>query len=134
MRERSPMARAVLAAVALVMAALVMAACSSGHGGVTAGGLGPAGGSEPGAPGPDAGGLGKIRHVVVIMQENRSFDSYFGTFPGAEGIPMRDGVPTVCSPDPSTRECQRPYHDPADVNGGGPHGAPAATADIAGAR
>ena len=22
----------------------------------------------------------KIRHVVVIMQENRSFDSYFGTY------------------------------------------------------
>ena len=23
----------------------------------------------------------EIRHVVIIMQENRSFDSYFGTFP-----------------------------------------------------
>ena len=29
----------------------------------------------------------KIQHVVVIMQENRSFDSYFGTYPAAEGIP-----------------------------------------------
>ena len=28
-----------------------------------------------------------IQHVVVIMQENRSFDTYFGTFPGADGIP-----------------------------------------------
>ena len=27
-------------------------------------------------------GIHKIKHVVVIMQENRSFDSYFGTFPG----------------------------------------------------
>ena len=35
----------------------------------------------------------KIQHVVVIMQENRSFDSYFGTFPGAEGIPMLSGAP-----------------------------------------
>ena len=26
-------------------------------------------------------GIHKIRHVVVIMQENRSFDSYFGTYP-----------------------------------------------------
>jgi hypothetical protein len=34
----------------------------------------------------------KIQHVVVIMQENRSFDHYFGTYPGAEGIPMQDGV------------------------------------------
>ena len=29
----------------------------------------------------------KIRHVIVIFQENRSFDSYFGTYPGADGIP-----------------------------------------------
>src|SRR5579859_2157990 len=29
-------------------------------------------------------GIHKIRHVVVIMQENRSFDSYFGTYPGAD--------------------------------------------------
>ncbi|MEA2145511.1 MAG: hypothetical protein QOG59_1098, partial [Solirubrobacteraceae bacterium] len=29
-------------------------------------------------------GIHKIRHVVVIMQENRSFDNYFGTFPGAD--------------------------------------------------
>ena len=28
-------------------------------------------------------GIHKIRHVVVIMQENRSFDTYFGTYPGA---------------------------------------------------
>jgi len=29
---------------------------------------------------------GKIKHVFVIYQENRSFDSYFGTFPGAENL------------------------------------------------
>ncbi len=28
-----------------------------------------------------AGGIRKIKHVVVIMQENRSFDTYFGTYP-----------------------------------------------------
>ena len=38
----------------------------------------------------------KIKHVIVIMQENRSFDTYFGTYPGADGIPMQNGVPTVC--------------------------------------
>jgi phospholipase C len=31
-------------------------------------------------------GLSSIKHIVVIMQENRSFDSYFGTFPGAAGF------------------------------------------------
>ncbi len=79
-------------------------------------------------------GIHKIRHVIVIMQENRSFDSYFGTFPGADGIPMRDGVPTVCSPDPATGACVEPFHDVADVNGGGPHGHPDAVADIDGGR
>ena len=28
----------------------------------------------------------KIHYVFVIYQENRSFDSYFGTFPGADGL------------------------------------------------
>jgi phospholipase C len=39
-----------------------------------------------------------IQHIIVIMQENRSFDSNFGTFPCADGIPMQDGIPTVCIP------------------------------------
>ncbi|MBV9439825.1 MAG: phosphoesterase [Candidatus Eremiobacteraeota bacterium] len=28
----------------------------------------------------------RIKHVFVLYQENRSFDSYFGTFPNAEGL------------------------------------------------
>src|SRR4051794_8931120 len=76
----------------------------------------------------------KIRHVVVIMQENRSFDSYFGTFPGANGIPMRSGVPTVCVPDPARGGCQRPFHSSEDVNGGGPHGNTSAIADVDGGK
>jgi phospholipase C len=74
----------------------------------------------------------KIKHIVVIMQENRSFDEYFGTYPGANGIPMSNGLPTVCSPDPQTGQCVKPYHNPNDVNAGGPHGAINATTDIAG--
>ncbi|MHB1864714.1 MAG: alkaline phosphatase family protein [Candidatus Saccharimonadales bacterium] len=79
-------------------------------------------------------GINKIQHVVIIMQENRSFDSYFGTFPGADGIPMKNGVPTVCVPDPSTNQCVKPYVDHADKNGGGPHGQTNATADIDGGK
>ena len=79
-------------------------------------------------------GIHKIRHVVIIMQENRSFDSYFGTYPGAEGIPMREGKPTVCVPDPESKSCVAPYHDTNVVNGGGPHGVNAALADIDGGR
>ncbi|HXM54023.1 MAG TPA: alkaline phosphatase family protein [Candidatus Dormibacteraeota bacterium] len=28
-----------------------------------------------------------LRHIVLLMQENRSFDHYFGRFPGADGLP-----------------------------------------------
>jgi phospholipase C len=66
-------------------------------------------------------GIHKIKHVVIIMQENRSFDSYFGTFPGADGIPMDRGEPLVCSFDPKTHKCIEPFHDPHDRNIGGPH-------------
>jgi len=31
-------------------------------------------------------GITKINHVVVIYQENRSFDSLYGNFPGANGL------------------------------------------------
>jgi phospholipase C len=72
-----------------------------------------------------ATGIHKIRHVVIIMQENRSFDSYFGTFPGADGIP-----PGVCVPDPDNGGCVVPFHDPSDLNYGGPHGQSNAIADI----
>ncbi len=74
-------------------------------------------------------GIHKIKHVIIIMQENRSFDSYFGTFPGADGFPMHDGVPAVCVPNPG-HQCTRPYHDTADVNGGGPHAERNAVADV----
>ncbi len=30
--------------------------------------------------------LSEIQHVVVLMQENRSFDHYFGTMPGVRGF------------------------------------------------
>ena len=73
-----------------------------------------------------------IRHIIIIFQENRSFDSYFGTFPGADGIPMRNGVPTVCVPDPKTGQCVKPYLDHDDVNCGGPHMSDAFLADVAG--
>ncbi len=47
-----------------------------------------------------AAGIHKIKHVIIVMQENRSFDSYFGTYPRADGIPMSHGIPSVCLPDP----------------------------------
>jgi phospholipase C len=83
---------------------------------------------------PVAAGIHKIQHVIVLMQENRSFDQYFGTFPGADGLPVQNGQFTVCVPDPATSTCVKPYHDSSDVNYGGPHGATNAAADINGGK
>jgi phospholipase C len=77
-----------------------------------------------------ASGIHKIKHVIIIMQENRSFDSYFGTYPGAQGIPMKNGAPTVCVPDAGTGQCVQPFHDQYDLNAGGPHSFVANTADV----
>ena len=85
------------------------------------------GGSPPDMHRAPVPGIRKIRHVVVIMQENRSFDNYFGTYPGADGIPMKNGVPTVCLPDVRPRPCVRPYPDHADVNTDSPHASAVAT-------
>ena len=107
----------------------------SGSSGASASSGGSTGGSSGGAA--DAGPASqKIQHVIVIMQENRSFDHYFGTFPGAEGIPMdANGVPTVCNPDPNADGgCVRPYHLTADKNVGGPHSAKAFTTCVAGGK
>ena len=79
-------------------------------------------------PGPAGeAGIHKIKHVVVIMQENRSFDSYFGTYPGADGIPAG-----VCVPQRFGGPCVRPFHDRHDSNLGGPHAKANALADING--
>ena len=83
-----------------------------------------------------AAGIHTIKHVVIIMQENRSFDSYFGTYPGADGIPGLAGNPgeVPCVPDPKAGGCQRPYHDTSVVNYGGPHANADGVADIDGGK
>ncbi|HEV3456338.1 MAG TPA: alkaline phosphatase family protein, partial [Thermoanaerobaculia bacterium] len=43
------------------------------------------GGAAPDAP-PACPIPGSIQHVVFLIKENRSFDNYFGTFPGANGL------------------------------------------------
>jgi phospholipase C len=71
--------------------------------------------------------------VVVIMEENRSFDSLFGTYPHANGIPMRNGVPTVCVPNGVGR-CVTPFLDRRSVDSGGAHGPLAGKLDVDGGR
>ncbi len=79
---------------------------------------------------PEPAPIHKIQHVVMIVQENRSFDSYFGTYPGADGLPAKHGRFTVCLPNPRWGTCDPPFHDPSLVNGGGSHGQGAAATDI----
>jgi phospholipase C len=109
--------------LAFLIVATLVASCSLPH-------MAPPLADQP----PSPVGLEKIEHVIVIMQENRSFDHYFGTFPGADGIPRQHGRPTVCVPDPITHGCVGPFHDSHDLNQGGPHGPEAASRDINGGR
>jgi phospholipase C len=83
---------------------------------------------------PALQGIHKIQHVIIIMQENRSFDSYFGVYPGADGIPMQGGVPTVCVPDPMTGTCVAPFVDHKDKNPGAPHKAADSVTDVDGGK
>ena len=42
-----------------------------------------------------------IKHLVVIFQENVSFDHYFGTYPNATNPPGRAAIRTPCSERPA---------------------------------
>jgi phospholipase C len=53
-------------------------------------------------------GIERINHVIWIIQENHSFDNYFGTFPGADGFP-----PSACQQQqPGKNNCVVTFHMP----------------------
>src|SRR4029077_6928748 len=78
-----------------VLVVVVAAACTGG------GSTGPPPTKTvPATTRPAPGGMTKLEHLIFIVQENRSFDQYFGTYPGADGIPTNsDGSFSVCVPD-----------------------------------
>lgn len=49
-----------------------------------------------------------IKHLLVLMQENHTFDNYFGTYPGVDGIPSGTKMP-VDPTDPDS-EYVEPWH------------------------
>ena len=59
---------------------------SSAAGGVLASSFLPPALARAAAAGPRRGSLRDVKHVVVHMQENRSFDHYFGTLAGVRGF------------------------------------------------
>jgi phospholipase C len=82
-----------------------------------------------------AKGFEKIDHLIFIVQENRSFDHYFGTFPGANGFPTdAQGNIDVCIPNPFLGGCSKPYHTSSINQVGGLHDNPSAIGDIDGGR
>jgi len=44
-------------------------------------------------------GPSAIKHIVVIVEENHTFDNYFGTYPGANGIAASTPQPSTTAPD-----------------------------------
>ncbi|MFT3768375.1 MAG: alkaline phosphatase family protein [Minicystis sp.] len=80
--------RSALAAGGATLSLLV--ACSGGDGTSTSstGTMGGAGGmtSSSSTGGAPMAWPTPIRHVVIIVKENHTFDNYFGSFPGAEGV------------------------------------------------
>jgi phospholipase C len=70
--------------------------------------------SEAGAP--DSGSPAMpIKHVVIIVKENHTFDNYFGSYPGAEGTLDSAGHNTCRTPDAGSAPCgqapDEPSHD-----------------------
>lgn len=58
----------------------------------------------------------KIQHIVFIVKENRSFDTYFGTFPGADGtttglISNGQRIALPRGPDRMTRDIGHDWED-----------------------
>ncbi|MCJ7832023.1 MAG: alkaline phosphatase family protein, partial [Actinobacteria bacterium] len=86
--------------------------------------------------------LCNIEHVIFIVQENRSFDHYFGVYksPSSDkvnGIPRTTSgafAPRTCSWHPVLRKCLKPYHSKIDVQIGGPHGHRASVIDVNGGK
>jgi phospholipase C len=48
-----------------------------------------------------------IKHFVTLMQENHSFDNYFGNYPGADGVP--EGTCMPVQPNQKGGRCVEPF-------------------------
>jgi phospholipase C len=69
-------------------------------------------------------GLDKIEHIVFIVKENRTFDNYFGTFPGADGatsgnISTGEVIALRHAPDMTPRDIDHSYQAAVEAIDGG---------------
>ncbi|NJC73816.1 hypothetical protein HC031_29485 [Planosporangium thailandense] len=67
-------------------------------------------------PKPPPGGPSPIQHIIFIVQENRSFDSYFGAFPGANGAATGRTCTSAMTPCPTGAQGTVPLHDLVDTS------------------
>ena len=81
------------------------------------------------------GTIQDVKHIVILMQENRSFDHYFGTMRGVRGfgdrfpIPLASGKPVYFQPNPSGGAEIQPFRRDSKVSSaligsGTPHNFP----------
>ncbi|MBV9178751.1 MAG: alkaline phosphatase family protein [Nitrososphaeraceae archaeon] len=63
-----------------------------------------------------------IKHIVVIMQENHSFDNYFGVYPGANGIPKNVCMPVDPDHPSNNGHCVKPFLSTNPTSEDIPHG------------
>jgi phospholipase C len=64
----------------------LLTSAATGAGGLLASSILPPALARAAAEGPRKGSLRDVKHVVIHMQENRSFDHYFGTLGGVTGF------------------------------------------------
>jgi phospholipase C len=134
---------------ALLVGSLSLAACGGGGGGMMSTAAGPLQADSntsaaqrsasttidastmraiehPAYEGPETAALvslvrAKVKHVFVIIQENHTFDQYFGLYPGTNGQSVENlGTPLAqqndCQQDPVAGGCQRPFLISANPN------------------
>jgi phospholipase C len=61
--------------------------------------------------------LPQIEHIVIYMQENHSYDSYFGMYPRGDGYRVHAGVPLNSNPDTAGSDV-RVFHAPEECQPG----------------
>ncbi|MGS1007087.1 phosphocholine-specific phospholipase C [Achromobacter anxifer] len=83
----------------------------------------------------ESGTIKDIKHIVILMQENRSFDHYFGTMRGVRGfgdrfpIPLASGKSVFFQPNPKGGQDIQPFRrdsrtSNALIGSGTPHNFP----------
>jgi phospholipase C len=97
----------------------------TGGGSPTESAAGPGGSptSSPANPGEVIPGETPIEHVVFLIKENRTFDHYFGRYPGAEGVRVgqtmeRNAQGEWVDGGKEVKLVQAPYVQPHDITHG----------------